>query len=94
VRVAVLLFTQTTIDKLAAHGITPEEVRQVNDGDRILIRNPRPRVEGSRLMIGPTYGGRIITVVINPEPADPGAWHVRTGWPASIAQARRYRRDR
>jgi uncharacterized DUF497 family protein len=94
VRIAVLLFTQTTIDKLAAHGITPEEVRQVNDGDRIVIRNPRPRVEGSVLMIGPTHGGRVLTVVLNPEPLDPDAWHIRTGWEASIAQIRRYHRDR
>lgn len=64
-RVAILLFTQTTIDKLAAHAITPEEVRQVNDGDRVVIRNPRPRVEGSILMIGPTYGGRVLTIVLN-----------------------------
>jgi hypothetical protein len=45
-------------------------------------------------MIGPTHGGRILTVVLNPEPADPGAWHVRTAWEASTAQIRRYRRDR
>ncbi|MDN5856381.1 MAG: hypothetical protein L0K86_26775 [Actinomycetia bacterium] len=93
-RIAVLLFTQTTIDKLAVHAITPEEVRQVNDGDRVVIHNPRPRVEGSILMIGPTHGGRVLTAVLNPEPLDPEAWHVRTAWQASAAQARRYYRDR
>ncbi len=92
--IAVLLFSEPTLAKLASHAITPEEVRQVNDGDRIVIRNPRPRVEGSVLMIGPTYGGRILTVVLNPEPLDSGAWHVRTAWEASPAQVRRYRRDR
>jgi hypothetical protein len=94
VLIAVLLFSETTIAKLAARGITPEEVRQLADGDRIVIRNPRPRVEGSVLMIGPTHGGRIVTVVLNPEPADRGAWHVRTAWDASAAQVSRYRRDR
>lgn len=93
-RIAVLLFTQRAIDKLAAHAITPEEVRQVNDGERIVIRNPRPRLEGSILMIGPTHGGRVLTVVLNPEPLDPDAWHVRTAWQASDAQVRRYQRDR
>jgi hypothetical protein len=78
VLIAVLSFSETTVAKLAGRGITPEEVRQVNDGDRIAIRNPRPRVEGSALMIGPTHGGRILTVVLNPEPADAGAWQVRT----------------
>ena len=89
-----LLFSETTVAKLAAHAITPEEVRQVNDGDRVVIANPRPRVEGSVLMIGPTHGGRILTVVLNPEHVDPGAWHVRTAWEASSAQISRYRRDR
>lgn len=42
-----LLITDLTAAKLAVHGITPDEVRQVNDGDRIVLRNPRPRVESS-----------------------------------------------
>jgi len=45
-------------------------------------------------MIGPTHGGRMLTVVLNPDPADDGAWHVRTAWQASDAQVGRYRRDR
>lgn len=45
-------------------------------------------------MIGPTHGGRILTVVLNPEPLDAGAWHVRTAWAASAAQINRYRHDR
>lgn len=49
VLIAVILVSETTIEKLADHHITPEEVRQVSDGDRIVIRNPRPRVEGSVL---------------------------------------------
>jgi hypothetical protein len=94
VLIAVLLFTETTVAKLAGSAITPEEVRQVNEGDRIVIRNPRPRVAGSVLMIGPTHGGRILSVVLNPEPLDVGAWHVRTAWEASTAQISRYHRDR
>lgn len=92
--IAVLLVSETTIEKLAGHHITAEEVRQVSDGDRIVIRNPRPRVEGSVLMIGPTHGGRVLTVVLNPDTVDDGAWHVRTAWQASPAQINRYRRDR
>jgi len=44
-------------------------------------------------MIGPTHG-RVLTVVLNPDPVDDGAWHVRTAWQASPAQINRYRRDR
>jgi hypothetical protein len=94
VLIAVLLFSKTTVAKLAGHAITTDEVRQVNEGDRIVIANPRPRVAGSVLMIGPSHGGRILTVVLNPEPRDTGAWHVRTAWDASAAQINRYRRDR
>jgi hypothetical protein len=94
VLIAVLLFSETTIAKLGARGITPEEIRQVADGDRIVVRNPRPRVEGSVLMIGPTHGGRVLTVVLNPELSNAGAWDVRTAWDASGAQIRRYQRDR
>ena len=92
--IAVLLFTETTLAKLAEHRITAEEIRQVNDGDRIVIRNPRPRVEGSVLMIGSTHGGRVLTVVLNPDPLDDGTWEVRTAWGASPAQISRYERDR
>lgn len=94
VLIAVLLFSEATIAKLSTHAITPHEVRQVSDGDRVVIRNPRPRVTGSVLMIGPTHGGRILTVVLNPEPLDAGLWHVRTAWDSSPAQIGRYRRDR
>lgn len=89
-----LLFSETTVAKLAGHAITAEEVRRVSDGDRIVVANPRPRVAGSVLMIGPTHGGRILTVVLNPDPLDAGAWHVRTAWDSSSAQINRYRHDR
>ena len=47
VLIAVLLFSETTVGKLAPHAITPEEVRQVSDGDRIVPPQSspsRPRV--------------------------------------------------
>ena len=43
VLIAVLLFSETTVAKLAGHAITPEEVRQVGDGDRIVIANMSAR---------------------------------------------------
>jgi hypothetical protein len=45
-------------------------------------------------MTGRTHGGRILTVVLNPEPSDDGAWDVRTAWDSSAAQISRYQRDR
>jgi len=32
--------------------------------------------------------------VLNPARFDEGTWHVRTAWPASDAQAKRYHCDR
>jgi len=46
VLIAVLLFSDLTVEKLAVHAIGPEEVRQVSDGDRIVIANPRPAGRG------------------------------------------------
>lgn len=92
--IAVLLVSDRTLAKLAGRGITAQEVRQVNDGDRILVRNPKPRVAGSLFMIGATTGGRLLTVVLDPTPLDDGVWEVRTAWDASAAQANRYHRDR
>jgi hypothetical protein len=94
VLIAVLLFSETTLEKVARHGDLPDQVRQVNDGDRIVIRNPRPRVEGSVLMIGPTHGGRILTVVLNPERLDAGAWACANRVGRERCQITRYRRDR
>jgi hypothetical protein len=91
VLIAVLLFSEATVAKLPVHAISPEEVRQVNDGDRIVIANPRPRRAGSVLMIGPTHGGRILTCA---QSRARRSGNVRTAWQASAAQIRRYRRDR
>ncbi len=41
-RIVVLLMTEVTVGKLAAHTITPDEVRQVNDGARIVVRTRVP----------------------------------------------------
>ncbi len=44
--IVVLLFSEVTVEKLAAHGIGPEEVRQVSDGDRIVIATRAHGSEG------------------------------------------------
>lgn len=88
-----LCFSAHTVDKCAAHGTTMAEVEQVARNGPVLVANPRPRVEGSRLMIGPTDGGRLVTVVIDPT-LDLTTWEVRTAWPATDAQTAHYRRHR
>jgi len=66
VLIVVLLVSERTVEKLAGHQISADEVRQVSDGDP----QPAVRVHGSVLMIGPTHGGRILTVVLNPDLLD------------------------
>lgn len=77
--------------KLAARAISPSEVRQLVSNGALVTRNPHPRVERSRLLIGRTDGGRMLTVVIQPDAADDAAWHVMTGWPASRREIAAYR---
>lgn len=59
--------------KLARRGITTYDVEQLSKNGALSKRNPRPRMSGSRLLIGPTHGGRILTVVVEPELVDKGA---------------------
>jgi hypothetical protein len=84
--VAALLFNETALRKLARRGISETEARQLPGNGAILSRNPHPRAPRSRLMIGPTSGGRLLTVVIEPEPADEALWHVRTAWDSSVRE--------
>lgn len=91
--VARLVFSETALMKLARRGIALGEVEQLPRNGAIGMRNPRPRVPGSRMLIGPTDGGRLLTVVIEPDHADDGTWFVRTGWEANLRERNTYRRS-
>lgn len=90
--IARLLINPIALDKLAARAITGEEVRELPANGAITLPNPRPRVRGSRLMIGETNGGRILTTVLYPT-SDPAVWQIATGWEATPAQVARYRSE-
>lgn len=82
----------TARHKLAARSISTDELEQLLANRPYVTPNPHPRVVGSRLLIGPTDGGRVLTVVIQPDRADPALWHVMTGWPASRREIVLFRR--
>jgi hypothetical protein len=92
VLVVKLLIGPWAATKLARRGIDPKEVEQLPANGARGARNPRPRRPGSRFLIGPTNGGRMLTVVVEPEPADDGVWHVRTAWDSSVAEQMFYYR--
>jgi hypothetical protein len=93
VRIALLIINARGLAKLASRGISPSEVEQVRRNGPYVPANPHPRVPDSRLMIGPTDGGRMLTLVIQPDANDPGAWHVMTGWPSTTRERNAYQRN-
>lgn len=78
--------------KLGRRGISLSEIEQMRRNGAVVVRNPRAREAGSRLVIGRTYGGRMLTVVAVPSPFDSAIWHVRTAWESSTRERRLYYR--
>lgn len=89
-RYIIELRTSRAVDELARHGVTEDEVVEV------LLEAPRffrDKVRDRTLMIGETYGGRLLTVVI--EPVDEfGIWSTVTAWDASRGERSRWRKER
>jgi len=90
--VAQILFNGRVTAKLARRGIDPHEVVQLRANGAVSKRNPHPRVAGSRLLIGPTDGGRLLTVVLERDGTDQATWHVRTAWASSATEQMFYYR--
>jgi hypothetical protein len=92
VLVARFIISEAALAKLARRGITPRNLRQLPGNGVVGTRNPRGRMPGSRLLIGATDGGRLLTVVVEPDPTDDAVWHVRTAWDASPPERAIYHR--
>jgi hypothetical protein len=89
-----LVFNALVRDKLAARGITTREVGEVVAGGPRVRGNPNARVAGSVFAIGPTNSARFLTVVLQPDDADPTRWHVMTGWESDPRQIADYQSRR
>lgn len=87
-RVAELLFDDVNEEKLAGHGVRAWEVRQVLDEAPVFFRNKQPN-RATHIMVGPTFGGRLLTVPIE-ETAMPGVWRPVTAFDAGPQERARY----
>jgi hypothetical protein len=91
--IAELVFPEEVVEKVGARGISEAAIVQIVANGAVLARNPRPRSKGSRWLLGPTDGGELLTVVVEPT-ADDGVWRVLTAWRSSRAQISYYRQRR
>lgn len=79
-----------SIEHIARHKVTPEDVEAACYGEPIEFRQSyKSRI----VVLGPALSGRIIAVVIGPVPDAPaGIYYVFTARPADKAEDRFYRR--
>lgn len=85
-------FNLESLRKLAERGVSVDEVTEIFRATLVVwLENPNPRVKGSRWLIGPTRAGPFLTVVVDPDAADHGRWHVMSARESTDAQIRLYR---
>lgn len=77
--VSELLFTDVASTKLGTRFISQEDCRQMLANGPLLAPNPHAGQPDRRLLVGPTNGGRMLTLVVEPT-IEPTAWLVVTGW--------------
>ena len=78
------VFDDENIEKLARHGITPEQVEQLLENRHKVKRN-RPGRRAAWLLVGRDHGGKCITLPIE-ETDQPGRWRPVTGWYSKPAE--------
>jgi hypothetical protein len=72
------------------HGVSEREVRQVLDNAPIFLPNRRGHA-ARMLMIGPTFGGRFLTVPLAPT-HDETLWRPATAWDSDAEELVKYQR--
>ena len=71
-------------EHVVRHGVAVSEVNQVVAGPHVIVRNRRRR-SANYLMVGTTFGGRVLTVAIR-KTSKTGTWRVATAHPSTDAQ--------
>lgn len=71
------------------HAVSPDEVDQVCQGEHFTAQGHTGRLR----VIGPTKAGRMLTVILDPEP-EPGVYYPVTARPASRKERQRYEEAR
>jgi len=76
--------------EMARHGVGPDEVGQILDDEPRFYANKGGH-SATRVMVGKTYGGRLLTVPLAPTPVE-GTWRPATAYDASTGDRTRYNR--
>ncbi len=74
-------------EHIARHGVTSAEVTEVIAGNSVVRRSP---LKNRLIVIGPTFAGRMLKIVIGPDPRAPGIFYTFTAHPASRQERRKY----
>ena len=74
------------IAKLAAHGISQQEVNEVRDRDDWVLYRNRRYLDQVRI-IGPTVNERLLTIALEPTD-DPAIWRPVTAWETTASERR------
>lgn len=83
-----LEFDEFNEDELAQHGVRAVDVRQVLDNEPVVLPNKKGRA-ADWIMIGPTYGGRFLTVPIASLSVE-GMWRPVTAWNSEPEEIAKY----
>jgi uncharacterized DUF497 family protein len=79
-----LVWDKFNVTHIAEHGVNPEEVEQVCQGDHHISQTPNGRLR----LIGPTRGGHLLTIILSPK--GEGAYYTVTARPASKQERQLY----
>jgi hypothetical protein len=90
--VAALVFDDENIAKMLRHRISPSEVQQVFGKWPRFYEN-KIGARASHVMLGPTRGGRVLVVPIEPLGLD-DLWRPVTAFEANPGQVSRYRKGK
>jgi hypothetical protein len=88
IRVYDLQIDDGNADEAARHGVREGEIRQVLDGEPVFLPNKKGH-KASIVMIGPTFGGRLLTIPLSPTAMD-DVWRPATAWDSSAGERARY----
>jgi hypothetical protein len=87
-----LQFDDDNEAEFGRHHVSAHEILQVLDSAPVFFRN-RKRHSATILMVGPTNGGRMLTVPLAPLPIE-GVWRPATAWDSDPDEALRYTAQR
>jgi hypothetical protein len=87
-----LQFDDDNEAEFGRHHFSADEILQVLDNAPVFFRN-RKRHRTTLLMVGPTNGGRMLTVPLAAVPVE-GVWRPATAWDSDADETLRYTAQR